>query len=165
MSGLKLFSNEGVDATSTARIAKDAGVSEGLIFRHFGNKEGLLKAILTMGGQAADKMYAHLNTETDPKTVIKTVIETPLNDEMSEAYDFWRLMYSLKWQQRSYGVDGTPDLVKLLTHAFEQLGYTEPEQEAELVLVILDGLATNVLLKNSLDRKAMINLLRKKYEL
>lgn len=165
MAGLKLFANEGVDATSTARIAQEAGVSEGLIFRHFGNKEGLLKSILAMGEQAATQMYAHLSTESDPKVVIKTVLETPLQDKMKDAYDFWRLIYALKWQQRSYGVDTTSEILVLLNTAFEKLCYSDPAQEAELILVILDGLATNVLLKNSIDRKAMVQLLRKKYQL
>jgi AcrR family transcriptional regulator len=39
---LRLFSEQGYEATPTNRIAKEAGVSEGLIFRHFENKEGLL---------------------------------------------------------------------------------------------------------------------------
>ena len=35
---LELFANDGFTATSTSKVAKRAGVSEGLIFRHFGNK-------------------------------------------------------------------------------------------------------------------------------
>ncbi len=48
-SALELFAKEGFHATSTNKVAKHAGVSEGLIFRHFGNKEGLLQAILAEG--------------------------------------------------------------------------------------------------------------------
>jgi AcrR family transcriptional regulator len=43
---LALFSSQGFDSTSTSLIAKKAEVSEGLIFRHFTNKEGLLMAIM-----------------------------------------------------------------------------------------------------------------------
>ena len=39
---LELFAKDGYDATSTSKIAKCAGVSEGLIFRHYGSKDGLL---------------------------------------------------------------------------------------------------------------------------
>ena len=46
---LELFAKEGFYATSTSKVAKTAGVSEGLIFRHFGNKEGLLHAVLDEG--------------------------------------------------------------------------------------------------------------------
>ena len=37
-SALELFAKEGFTATSTSKIAKHAGVSEGLIFRHFGSR-------------------------------------------------------------------------------------------------------------------------------
>ena len=43
---LDLFSEKGYAATSTARIAQEAGVSEGLIFRHFKNKRGLVEELL-----------------------------------------------------------------------------------------------------------------------
>ena len=36
-SALELFSSKGFDAVPTSLIAKQAGVSEGLIFRHFKN--------------------------------------------------------------------------------------------------------------------------------
>ena len=36
---LELFAKEGFKGTSTNKIAKKAGVSEGLIFRHFENKD------------------------------------------------------------------------------------------------------------------------------
>ena len=41
----KLFSKRGYNATSTKLIAEEAGVSEGLIFRHFENKEKLLRKL------------------------------------------------------------------------------------------------------------------------
>jgi len=42
---LKLFVENGIDATSTAKIAKEAGVASGLIFHHFGSKENLIRAL------------------------------------------------------------------------------------------------------------------------
>jgi len=35
---LSLFAKDGFSATSTSKVARDAGVSEGLMFRHFENK-------------------------------------------------------------------------------------------------------------------------------
>ena len=43
---LEMFSENGYRATATNQIAKSAKVSEGLIFRHFKNKEGLLNGVL-----------------------------------------------------------------------------------------------------------------------
>ena len=46
---LDLFAKQGVAASSTRAIAQEAGVSEGLIFRHFVNKEALLTEVLKKG--------------------------------------------------------------------------------------------------------------------
>ncbi|MFD1442058.1 TetR/AcrR family transcriptional regulator [Lacticaseibacillus hegangensis] len=43
---LKLFSEQGYDRTTTADIAKLAGVSEGTVYKHFKNKREILDALL-----------------------------------------------------------------------------------------------------------------------
>jgi len=45
VTALELFVKNGIDATSTAKIAKAAGVASGLIFHHFGNKERLIREL------------------------------------------------------------------------------------------------------------------------
>ena len=47
----KLFADRGYDGTSTAEIARQAGVAHGTVFHHFKTKENLL---LEMGRQLAD---------------------------------------------------------------------------------------------------------------
>jgi AcrR family transcriptional regulator len=41
----RLFAERGYAATTTADVARHAGVSEGILFHHFGSKEGLLAAV------------------------------------------------------------------------------------------------------------------------
>ena len=41
----ELFDKQGFDATSTQQIARAAGVSEGILFHHFGSKRGLFERI------------------------------------------------------------------------------------------------------------------------
>ena len=43
------FSQRGFDRTSTAAIAKAAGVSQGIIFHHFATKDGLFSAVVRAG--------------------------------------------------------------------------------------------------------------------
>jgi AcrR family transcriptional regulator len=43
---IKLFAEKGYANTSTAEIAKVAGVSEGIIFKHYGKKDQLLLSII-----------------------------------------------------------------------------------------------------------------------
>ena len=44
--GLKLFAEKGYNGSTTAEIARAAGVAEGTIFRHFSTKKELLIAVL-----------------------------------------------------------------------------------------------------------------------
>ena len=44
--GLKVFSNNGYEKATTRRIAQEAGVNEVTLFRHFQNKENILKAVI-----------------------------------------------------------------------------------------------------------------------
>jgi AcrR family transcriptional regulator len=43
---VRIFASKGYDAATTKSIAEKAGVAEGLIMRYFGNKHGLLLALL-----------------------------------------------------------------------------------------------------------------------
>lgn len=45
-SAVKLFSVNGYNSTSTASIAKDCGLSEATVFKHFKSKKDLLKTII-----------------------------------------------------------------------------------------------------------------------
>ena len=48
-----LFAQHGFDATSTLQIARAAGVSEGILFHHFGSKKGLFVALAEEFAQSA----------------------------------------------------------------------------------------------------------------
>ncbi|MBK7408610.1 MAG: helix-turn-helix transcriptional regulator [Saprospirales bacterium] len=95
---LALFANEGFAATPTSKIAHKAGVSEGLIFRHFGSKQGLLDALMGEVNARLEKTLAPALEENDPKLAIRKAIEIPFIMEEKE-YDFWRLHFMLKWQR------------------------------------------------------------------
>lgn len=62
-----LFAEQGFEETSTQQIAKAAGVSEGILFHHFGSKRGLLECVaedfVAAGAQAAMPASAGQLTE------------------------------------------------------------------------------------------------------
>lgn len=160
---LELFASEGYHATSTSKVARAAGVSEGLIFRHFGSKEGLVEAILKLGEEKFKVMYADIVLETDPKRLIKKAI-TVLFEVPESEYNFWKLQFKLKWELGYHGSDKTAPLLLSLTDAFSKLGYEEPEMEARALLYLHDGLAMAVLLNQSMDKEKMKNFLLDKYK-
>ncbi len=161
---LMLFANDGYNAVSTSRIAKQAGVSEGLIFRHFENKKGLLNAIMQEAETRLAVLFETIIQETDPREVIRKTINMPFNVPESE-YDFWRLQYKLKWEKEYFNPDKTKPLVDKLIEAFQQLGYEQPEVEAKLLEQTLDSLGIGALQKGKESQIPFQALLLKKYEL
>jgi AcrR family transcriptional regulator len=161
---LELFAKEGVAAVSSKMIAKEAGVSEGLIFRHFENKEGLLKAIMEKGNERASVHFSTIVFETDPKAVIRKFIELPATMDKAE-YPYWRLIFALKWQKGSYDAGKMEPLKTALTDAFLKLGYTYPAAEADVLLRYFDGSAAYMLLQENANPLPAINLLKSKYNL
>lgn len=160
---LHLFAENGYAATPTSKIAKKAGVSEGLIFRHFGNKKGLLKVIMENTQKEINDMFRGIFNEENPKMVLKKVIQMPLTIK-PEQYDYWKFQYKLRWETDYTGSEKllSPILSKF-EEAFKQLGYKDPKQEAILFNHIMNSMAIDILL-NRFDN-SYINFLINKYNL
>jgi len=162
--GLELFATEGYTATSTNKIAARAGVSEGLIFRHFSNKEGLVNAIFEQGEERFRKLYADILSESDPRRVLQKTIDMTF-DVGEQDYEFWRLQFRLKWELQHHNPDKYVPLVEKLTTAFRQLNYDQPGHEALFLNQYLEGLASQTLLGKALDKQATRKFLFSKYDL
>jgi AcrR family transcriptional regulator len=161
---LALFAQEGYRATATSKVAKLAGVSEGLIFRHFTNKEGLLEAIIKEGEARSKMLFADIVLETDPKKVIAKTLEIGLSmSEKQEDNDFWKLQFKLKWELEMYNAHKMEPLETALTAAFTKLNYSQPKQEAKNLLITLDGMAIRHFLQPNFNLLQTINFLKSKY--
>jgi len=161
---LQLFAKEGYHATSTSKVAKAAGVSEGLIFRHFGNKEGLLQAILKEGEERFKLLMVDILMESDPKELVRKAITMTQRVDPAD-YNFWKLQFKLKWELEISGEKKMEPLKLALTNAFQKLGYESPELEANLLLLCTDGLGSAVLKGSTLNPEEMIQFILKKYNI
>ncbi len=146
-SALELFANEGVNATSTNKIAKNAGVSEGLIFKHFNSKKALLNAIMESAEERVGILFVSVLQQSDAKSVIKKTIELPFSISKTE-YNFWKLQFKLKWEQEYNNPQKMQPLIDKLTWAFSELNYDSPELEAQLMNQILDAISSEILKGN-----------------
>jgi len=161
---LELFAKEGFKATSTSKVARKAGVSEGLIFRHFENKDGLLNAIIKEGEEKAKLLFADVVLETDPKLVIDKTLNIGLDMiDNQGAASFWKLQYKIKWETEQYGEHKMEPLEMALTNAFEKLGVENPKMEAKFFLLVLDGLATRFYLSDHYKVDEVIAFIKSKY--
>jgi AcrR family transcriptional regulator len=162
---LSLFAERGYEATPTSLIAKEAGVSEGLIFKHYLNKGQLLEEVVKAGYRRITDKSKGLVTEADPATLIANVLDMPrrlVEDEQA----FWRMQFRLvddaisqKHHQRY-----TQSVMRQLTEAFRKLGYPEPELESEILMLLVEGLWRLFLTEGDKDRfRDMLELIKTKY--
>ncbi|MCB9612079.1 MAG: TetR/AcrR family transcriptional regulator [Sandaracinus sp.] len=141
---LSLFSAEGV-SVPTSRIAKEAGVSEGLVFHHYGNKRGLLAAVAAhMGHGVASAMFEGLlpGQRPDVRRMIRACFDYvgrngKLHDMLAMSND------PGDWNAAMMATRGV--IVAALTQAFTQwkaAGYIEtdhPDIAATLIFGLVDA--------------------------
>jgi AcrR family transcriptional regulator len=164
-SALELFAKEGFYATSTSKVAKHAGVSEGLIFRHFGNKDGLLQAILKEGEVKSRALFSDIVFATEPKEVLRSILSMMEGySRNKEDFEFWKLQYKLKWETEQYNAHKMEPLKLALVNAFEKLGYDNPQGETQSLMLMMDGLATRLCLQEDYDHLSVIEFLKTKYQ-
>ena len=162
---LKLFAEEGFNTTSTSRIAREAGVSEGLIFRHFKNKHGLLNAIQKMADIKIQSLYAEILKEEDPKELIRKAID--MGSELirsKEDQQIWKLRYKMKWESEDFREFRIFPLQDALESAFRKLGYRKPDLEARLFTMTFDGLATRLFLTDSINLDEYLDYMKTRYQ-
>lgn len=163
---LKLFAEEGFKATSTSKVAKLADVSEGLIFRHFKNKDGLLDAIIKEGENRAKDLYANIISEPDPKEALRKTIEMIQSASTdAESVSFWKLQFKIKWELEIYNEQKLIPIQEKLTQVFTELRYKNPLEEANFLLTQIDGLATRFFLQKSFSLEEATQFLLNKYGL
>lgn len=161
---LELFANEGFAATSTSSLAKKAGVSEALIFRHFKNKKGLLDAIFEQGEKKFMEFMGPILLQNSPKEVIKKTLQLPFSIDESE-YDFWRLQMKLKWDSAYYNPNKAAALTDKLIEAFKQLGATHPEFEAKALNQLVESISLSLIRGELKDKQLYLDFLLAKYGL
>lgn len=160
---LQLFATEGYNSVATSRIAREAGVSEGLIFRHFGNKKGLLDALVQDAEGELGQVFAGVMAEADPRQVIQRTLSIPLEID-PQAYNFWKLQFKLKWEDEYNNPDKSQPILRKLAEAFQTLGYEQPTFEALRVYHILDAMAVAILRDQQAIDPDYVAFLRKQYE-
>ncbi|MEO0322342.1 MAG: TetR/AcrR family transcriptional regulator [Myxococcota bacterium] len=140
-----LMSDGGAASLTTAAIAKAAGVSEGIIFHHFGSKKGLLQAVATeVGRGVAMAMFQGMapGQRPDVQRMIRAVFEFvqkrgKMNDLMLMSRDIEEANAALNAQRTV--------IVGSLTQAFTQwkaMGYIEtsaPEIAAALIFGLVES--------------------------
>ena len=166
---LRLFTENGVRATPTKSIATEAETSEALIFKYFGTKDQLVEEIMKKAYQAIVRETTVRLAGLSSEEYIASMIELPIILTRSNP-DFWRMQYKIMplnpISSRYHENFMRPCLLRL-TECFQDLNYSQPELEAELLLIYIDGVwkyfAANQ--PDAAKEKALVELMKQKYNL
>ncbi len=138
---LSLFAQKGYADTSTKEISIEAGVSEALIFKHFGNKDALLMHLIKSGYRRVLQHHRGMMTYKSAKDFLRNMIFLP-GKLVAEEPLFWKLQERLSHvpfsrQQHEQFMKPVQPIIK---KAFMELGYSDPELETQYLLLIINML-------------------------
>ncbi|MBE8722818.1 TetR/AcrR family transcriptional regulator [Sphingobacterium sp. Ka21] len=163
---LGLFAEKGYADTSTKEISAAAGVSEALIFKHFGNKDALLANLIKSGYRRVLQYHKGMMTYKSAKDFLRNMIFLP-SKLVAEEPMFWKLQERLshipfsKQQHDQFMKPVQP----IIQRAFVELGYDNPELETQYLLLIIDMLWKKEACGEIDNSLAIAKLLEKKYNL
>ena len=148
---LELFARYGYHHTSISRIAKEAGVSKGLMYNYFDSKEALLESIIMDAVEVGEQlMEEHLENKAAPREQLRGLTEATIR-MVQENFHYWKLFSALAFQPDALkGLEPVFDQQKEKTLAqlstlFEQMGAEAPQQEAYYYGAVLDGMMMHYL--------------------
>ncbi len=163
---LGLFAEKGYVDTSTKEISAAAGVSEALIFKHFGNKDALLAHLIKSGYRRVLQYHKGMMTYKSAKDFLKNMIFLP-SKLVAEEPLFWKLQERLshipfsKQQHDQFMKPVQP----IIHRAFVELGYENPALETQYLLLIIDMLWKKEACGEIDNSLVIAKLLEKKYNL
>jgi AcrR family transcriptional regulator len=162
----QLFAARGYDQTSTQMIAREAGVSEALIFKHFGTKDKLLESLIKTGyRRIVASERGILPAKGQPLDFVRNLLDLPAR-LVAEEPRFWEMQYRLIDMPVSLNehVRFLKPVNTLLSKAFLELGYEHPKDEAQLLLLLIDALWKQEVVLGIGSTHALSELMKLKYD-
>ena len=135
---IELCSQHSFHSISTKKIALESDVSEGLIFKHFTDKNGLLKAVITFIHERLNDCVQHILEIEDAKEILEKTIALPFHLSLLNIR-YWSLLINLKHQNLiSDDTAMVTSIAYKLQDAFNELKYRDATSESMLLFAALD---------------------------
>lgn len=141
---VELFAKKGTQKVKITEIAKAAGVSNGLLYQYFKNKDDLQDYIKEVCLEQMEEDINQIRSRNTPSEKLNQLIDDII--EYPEQINYWRVLaytiiqeaegstVKLKLNQFKAQIDKETMIM------FQQLGYLEPEKEAFFFLKFTAGL-------------------------
>ncbi len=144
---LELFAIKGYHATSISQIAEKAGISKGLLYNYFENKEQLLNSVIMKVYHELMQIVQMSENLSAEKQIEQLIIQTI--NHLKENITFWRLYLFLVHQpdvQRNLTKlykKMRNDYLEYVVKLFKEIGSTNPMMEAVTLGTLFDGIGLN----------------------
>ena len=142
---LELFGRRGYAATPIDVVARAAGMSPGLVYRHFRSKAELLEAIFAQSMRDVQATFAEADREPVPARRLAVLLRS-IAAHVKASRRFWTLAYGVRMQRdvltglgRMLDVS-TAHIVATLERYLRALDWPDPQLEAVLLFAQIDGL-------------------------
>lgn len=150
-SAMRLFAEKGYAHTTTRNIATEAGLSVGLMYHYFDNKESLLRAVFDYVMARIDATITAALQNSPPGEVLPNLLRT-IFDLLAGEPEFWALFYMLRTQPAIMVILGddfqqrTGMLRTCFIDELTKAGAENPELEAYYLYSVVEGAIQQYLL-------------------
>lgn len=159
---LQLFAKEGCETVSTKKIAAQARVSEGLIFKHFGNKQGLIEALYAQQLKGLERVCENLEQLSHPKVLLSEILALPFLIK-EKHFHFYKWHINLTGHRIGYSNPLAPLVTPKLEVAFKALNVKNTAVEIATFWIIFSGFTQALILDPELHYISIYNSLKEKY--
>lgn len=143
---LELFGHDGYHSTSISKIAKEAGVSKGLMYNYFDSKEDLLKRIILEAIETGEHFVDEaLDQSSDPYQQLQNLITFSI-DMIKTNLPYWKLVTSLAFQGdvldpiKEVLEEKHKTAIQMGVTIFTKMGLADPLKEALFFGAVMDGM-------------------------
>jgi AcrR family transcriptional regulator len=168
---LRLFGEKGFASTSISMIAKEAGISKGLMYNYFDSKDELLQAVLSDMVEHMEQPYREMMSIENSFEMLGKMIDFTV-EFMKSHKEFNVLMTSLGLQKESHPfikqiVDNKiKSWVPIYQKRLEDIGVEDPETELLILAAAMDGMAVQYLTtEDDSHLENVARALKKRYKL
>jgi len=140
----RLMVKDGYESTSISQIAKEAGVSKGLMYNYFRSKEELLNALIKKTIRDGEKIMGNIYSE-NPAVTLENVFRWFFN-ELRNNLSEWRFVSEIMLKADKYPfvkeiiTIKMSEYMKFISDLLTKLGFKNPESEAYIIGGLMDGI-------------------------
>jgi AcrR family transcriptional regulator len=148
---MKLFAENGFSGVSVSQLAKESGISKGLLYNYFNSKETLLKEIIIEGLNRMILPLSNINPEHITRKDVIGIIDITL-ESMKTDRRYWQLYVSVISQPKVMTLVNeefmkiiTP-FINMVAEYFKDKGVSNPVAYSFLIGSLMDGIAIDYLM-------------------